>query len=184
MLEQVHVPQHHQRGQQQRRRVGQPLASNVRCGPVDGLEDRSVLSNVTRGGQTETSDQTGTHIRENVTVKVGHDHDRVGVRGRVLYDPETDPVEEVLVVDDVGVVLGHVPAGFEEHAVGHFHDGGLVHGGDLVSAVLRGVVEGVSGDSLGGLVGDQLDGLDDTGDELGVKGGGSRCEPRGRPSCF
>jgi hypothetical protein len=45
--------------------------------------------------------------------------------------------------------------------------------------VFRGVVEGVSGDSLGGLVSDQLDGLDDTGDELGIKGGMSRCEPRG-----
>ena len=41
-------------------------------------------------------------------------------------------------------------------------------GGDLSSAVLLGVVEGVSGDSLGSLVSDKLDGLDNTLDNLPV----------------
>lgn len=39
-------------------------------------------------------------------------------------------------------------------------------GGDLVSAVFGSVVEGVSGDSFRSLVGDQLDRLDDTVDDL------------------
>jgi hypothetical protein len=41
-----------------------------------------------------------------------------------------------------------------------------VNGGDSVSAAGLGVVESVSGNSLGSLVGDELDGLDDSGDEL------------------
>ena len=46
------------------------------------------------------------------------------------------------------------------------HDGRLVDGGDSVSAADLGVVERVSGDSLRGLVGDELDRLDDPVDEL------------------
>lgn len=39
-------------------------------------------------------------------------------------------------------------------------------GGDSVSATDLGVMESVSSDSLGSLVGDELDGLNDPGDEL------------------
>lgn len=46
------------------------------------------------------------------------------------------------------------------------HDGRLVDGGDLSSAVLLRVVESVTRNSLGSLVRDQLDGLDDTVDDL------------------
>ena len=46
------------------------------------------------------------------------------------------------------------------------HDGSLVDGGDLSSAVLLCVVEGVSGNSLGGLVGNQLNRLNDAVDDL------------------
>ena len=53
---------------------------------MNGLEDGSVLSNVTRWRQTETSDETGTHVGQDVSVQVGHDHDGVGVRGGVLDD--------------------------------------------------------------------------------------------------
>ena len=78
VFEQVHVPQHHHRGQQQGGRVGQSLSGDIRCGTVNGLEDGSVLSNVTRWRQTETSDETGTHVGQDVSVQVGHDHDGVG----------------------------------------------------------------------------------------------------------
>lgn len=99
---------------------------------------------------------------------------------------EADSVKQVLVVRDVRVLLGDSSARGQEHAVRHLpgqasatntrmvvptcprniHDGGLVHGSDLVSASLGGVVESVTGDSLGCLVRDELDGLDDTVDQL------------------
>ena len=46
------------------------------------------------------------------------------------------------------------------------HDVGLVDSGDLSSAAFDGVVEGVSSDSLGSLVGDEFDRLHDTVDDL------------------
>ena len=185
------MPQHHHRGQQQRGGVGQSLSGDIGCGTVNGLEDGSVLSNVTRWRQTETSDKTGTHVGQDVSVQVGHDHDGVGVRSGVLDDlhdgtqkvasansitlllipvdrthPQTNSVQEILVVDNVRVLLGDISTSLQEHSIRHPHDGRLVNGGDLVPAVLGSVVEGVSGDSLGGFVGDKLDGLYDTGDEL------------------
>jgi hypothetical protein len=79
---------------------------------------------------------------------------------------EANSVKEVLVVSDVGVLLSDLSASLEEHAVGHLHNSGLVDGGDPVSAADLGVVEGVSGDSLRRLVGNELDRLDDSGNEL------------------
>lgn len=46
------------------------------------------------------------------------------------------------------------------------HDGRFVDSGDLVSASLGSIVESVSGYSLGSLISDELDGLDDSRDEL------------------
>jgi hypothetical protein len=47
-------------------------------------------------------------------------------------------------------------------SVGNLHDGRLVDSSDLVSASLGSVVESITGDSLGCLVCDKLDGLNDT----------------------
>ncbi len=44
------------------------------------------LANVTRRGQTETTDEARAHVGQNVTVQVGHDHDTVCVRLRVLHN--------------------------------------------------------------------------------------------------
>lgn len=45
---------------------------------------------------------------------------------------------------------------------GNAHDGRLVDSSDLVSASLGRVVESITGDSLGCLVCDKFDGLDNT----------------------
>jgi hypothetical protein len=139
LLHQPHVPQHHQTTQQQRSRVGKTLAGNVGGGSVDGLEDAGVLANVTGRGESESSDQSGAHVGEDVSVElqstggsdavrkrmnvswthVGHDHDSVSVRGGVLNDPEADTVEEILVVLDVRVLDGEFSASAEEHSIGH-----------------------------------------------------------------
>ena len=116
--------------------------------------------------------------------QVRHDHDSLGERCWVGGDPQANSVEEVLGVLDVRVLLGDFSTGVEEHTVGHLpenqmcvsrsrawphsHDRGLVDGGDLSSAVLLGVVEGVSCYSLGSLVGNKLDGLHNTIDDLDI----------------
>ena len=79
---------------------------------------------------------------------------------------EAGSVEEVLVVGDLGVLLSDLSACLEEHTVRQLHNGCLVDGGHSVSAADLGVVERVPGDSLRGLVGDELDRLDDSVHEL------------------
>lgn len=82
----THVLQHHDGGQEQGSGVSESLASDVGSGTVDGLEDGALVTNVTGGGETETTDETGTHVRQNVTVQVGHDKDLVVVGGGVGDD--------------------------------------------------------------------------------------------------
>lgn len=165
-------PEHHEGREEKGGRVGEALACNVGRRTVDGLEDGRVLADVARGGQTETADETGGQVGENVTVpdwfstalaqprlpglQVGHDHDTVSKGGGVLGDAQADTVKDVLGVLDVRVLLGDLSASIQEHAVRHLHDTSLVHGGDLWSSVLRCVVEGVSRDPLRRLVGDEL----------------------------
>ena len=157
--------QHHDGRKEESGRVGKGLASNIGSGTVDGFEDGALVTNVTRGGQTKTTDQTGAHVGKNVTVQVGHNQDLVVVRGGVGDDLEAGVVEKLGVELDVGELLGHVAGGVEEETVGHLHDGGLVDGADLVLANLLGVLEGVAQHALGSLAGDELDGLDNAVDD-------------------
>lgn len=158
----THVLQHHDGRKEESGGVGKALASNVGSGTVDGLEDGALVTNVTRGGQTKTTDQTGAHVGKNVTVKVGHNQDLVVVGGGVGDDLEAGVVEKLGVELDVGELLGHLAGGVQEETIGHLHDGGLVDSADLVLANLLGVLEGVTEDTLGSLAGNELDGLDDT----------------------
>lgn len=82
----THVLQHHDTAEKHSSGVGEALAGNIGGGAVDGLEDGALVTNVTGGGETETTDQTGAHIGQNVTVQVRHNEDLVVVGGRVGDD--------------------------------------------------------------------------------------------------
>ena len=129
---------------------------------MDSLEDGALVTDVAGGGQTETTDETGAHVGENVTVQVGHDEDLVVVGSGVGDDLEAGVVEELGVELDVRVLLGDLATKVEEETVRHLHDGGLVDDADLGLANVLGVLEGVAEHTLGGLAGDQLDRLDNT----------------------
>ena len=88
VLVETHVLQHHDTAEMHSCGVGEALASNIGGGAVDGLEDGALVTNVTGGGETETTDQTGAHVGQNVTVQVGHDEDLVVVRGGVGDDTQ------------------------------------------------------------------------------------------------
>ena len=51
------------------------------------------LSNITGRRQPQPADQASTHVRKNVTVQVGHDHDTIGkwfgVLCYLLFDSKT-----------------------------------------------------------------------------------------------
>lgn len=86
MVVETHVLKHHDTAEKQGSGVGETLAGNIRSGTVDGLEDGALVTNVTGGGETKTTDQTGAHIGQNITVQVRHDKDLVVVGGRVGDD--------------------------------------------------------------------------------------------------
>lgn len=162
VLGETHVSQHHHGAEQQGGGVGLALASNIGGGTVDGLEDGALVTNVARGGETQTTDQTSAHVGENVTVQVGHDQDLVVVGDGVGDHLQAGVVEQLGLELDTGEVLGDLLADLEEQTVGHLHNGSLVDNADLVAANLLGVLEGESQDTLTSLAGDKLDALDDT----------------------
>lgn len=154
--------QHHDGGEQQGSRVSKTLASDVGSGTVDGLENGALVTNVTGGGQAKTTDQTGAHVGQNVTVQVGHDKDLIVVRSGVGDDLQARVVQQLGVELDIREVLGDVAGSVEEQTVRHLHDGGLVHNTDLLLVDRLGVLEGEAEDALGGLLGDELDALHNT----------------------
>lgn len=159
------MSQHHDGAEKERGGVGQLLAGNIGRRAVDGLEDGALVANVARGGQTKTANETSAHIGQNVSVQVGHDEDLVVVGNGVGDHLQARVVQQLSVELDVGELLGDLAGGAQEEAVGHLHDGGLVHGADLVAANVAGVLEGIAQDALRGVAGDELDALDDAVDD-------------------
>ena len=160
MLGETHVLQHHDGGKKESSGVGKALAGDVGSGTVDSLEDGALVTNVAGRSKTKTTDETGAHVGENVTVKVRHDEDLVVVGSGVGDDLEAGVVEELSIELYVGVLLGDLATKVEEETVGHLHDGGLVNDTDLGLANVLGVLEGVAEHTLTGLAGDELDRLD------------------------
>ena len=159
------MTEHHHGGEEESGGVSETLASNIGGGAVDGLEDGALITDVAGGGETETTDETGAHVGENVTVKVGHDEDLVVVGSGVGGHLEAGVVEKLGIELDIGEVLGDLAGGVEEETIGHLHDGGLVDNANLLAVDGAGLLEGVAEDTLGSLAGDELDGLDDTIDD-------------------
>ena len=95
------------------------------------------LANVAGRGETKSTDETRTHIRKNITVKVGHNHHSVCVWSGVLCDLQShefeeslfcvlatylqaDAVQKVFVVLDAGELFRNLTTRRQEHAVRHF----------------------------------------------------------------
>ena len=47
---------------------------------------KTYASNVAGGSQAQSTNKTGTHVGEDITVQIGHHHDAVGVGLGVLDD--------------------------------------------------------------------------------------------------
>lgn len=162
VLVEAHVSQHHDGAEQQGSGVGKSLAGNIGSGTVDSLEDGALITDVARGSETQTTNQTSAHVGQNVTVQVGHDEDLVVVRERVGDHLEAGVVEKLGIELNAGEVLGNILGNVEEETVRHLHDGGLVDDADLGAANRLGLLESESEDTLGSFAGDELDALNDT----------------------
>lgn len=75
ILTQVDVSQHHNARQKQCSGVGQAFSHEIRSGTVHRLHERqSPGTDVPTRGQTKSTNETSTEIRNNVTIEIGHDH--------------------------------------------------------------------------------------------------------------
>lgn len=162
MVVETHVSQHHHGRKKQSSRVGKLLSSDVRGGPVHGLEDGALVANVSGRRETETTNESSAHIRQNVSVQVGHDQNLVVVWQRIGDHLQAGVVQKLSVKLNVGEVLGDIARSAQEEPVGHLHDGGLVHSAHLVPANVPRILEGISQNALRGRASDELDALHNT----------------------
>jgi hypothetical protein len=154
------VLQHHDTAEQERSGVSKGLAGNVRSRTVHSFEDRALVTNVSGRCKTETANETGAHVRENVTVQVGHDKDFVVVWRGVSDHLQAGVVEELGIKLDIRELLGNFPGSVEEKTVGHLHNSSLVHNTDLVLARSLSMLESEAENTLGCLACNKLDTLD------------------------
>ena len=61
-------PQHHERREEEGSRVGQAFAFDIGGRSVNGFEDGRISTNVTRGSETKTTNQTSRQVRKDITV--------------------------------------------------------------------------------------------------------------------
>jgi hypothetical protein len=129
-----------------------------------GLEDSNVTTHVATGDQTRSTNESSADIGQDTSVKVRHDHDVELLRtGNSLHG---GVVHNHVVHLQGGVVLSDLVECAAEETVGKLHDVGLVDTGDLLAVVGQGEAECEFGDTLGLGAGNDLQGLDDTGDGL------------------
>ena len=91
-------------------------------------------------------------------IEIGHDHDIELLGG--LDQLHRGVVDDHLLVLQMGILFGHLPASLQKQAITYLHDIGLVNGSDLFPAGETGELEAVVGDLETGLHGGDLDGLD------------------------
>src|SRR3954468_28155 len=87
------------------------------------------------------------------------------------YQVHARGVDDALVVGDVEELARHGAATLEEEAVAEFHDVGLVDRSDALASELARVLERELRDPRRGLLGDDLDALDNAGDDLVLEPG-------------
>ena len=152
MAEQQHAREHQGRG------VGLVLARVLGRGTVHGLEDGRLGADIRPRRDTQTADETGAQVTDDVPVEVRQDE--YVVQLGLLDELHAHVVDDAVLEGDPALVLGgDRPATLQEQAVRELHDVGLVDGRDLAPPVGDRVLEGEAGDPLGSRPGDDLDAL-------------------------
>ena len=165
MLIEFHMLQHHNTAQQQRRRIRQALARDIRRGAMHGFEDGALIADIARRSETQATDQASAHVGKDIAVEVRHDEDFVAVGRGIGDDFQAGIIQQLGVELDGREIAGDLACRTEEEAVAHLHDRGFVHRAHLSLADVLGVLEGESEDPLRGALGDELDALHDAIDD-------------------
>eukprot|EP00056_Hartaetosiga_gracilis_P016399 m.4898 g.4898 ORF g.4898 m.4898 type:complete len:323 (-) comp4051_c0_seq1:176-1144(-) len=165
VLVEVHVPEHHDRGQHKGCWVCKIFPGNIRRCPMHRLKNgHAFLPNVATWSETKTTNETCGEIAENITIQVGHHHHIKLVR--VLCDHQARLVEKLLIKMHIWILLRNLSAAFKKQPIRHFHHIGLVHGSDTITVVLLCKFKSKLSNAHGRLLCDQFDGLDHSWDHL------------------
>ncbi len=70
----------HRTGQDRGDRIGDVLAGDIRRGTVDGLENRAPFAVVCSRHDSQSADQTGAQIRDDIAVEIFQEQDIEGTR--------------------------------------------------------------------------------------------------------
>ncbi len=156
----VEVLQHQAGRQDQRGRVGDALAGDVRRRAVNRLEDGRFSADVGAGREAETAHQPGHLVREDVAEHVlRHDDvELIRIHHQLHRRGVDDPVVEL---DTAFVFLRDLPADLEEQPVRALQDVGLVHERHLPAIVRERVFERIADDPLRPVTRDDHHGLGD-----------------------
>lgn len=165
VLIEAKVTQKHRGRKNHSGRVGLVATLNVKTNvSAAGLEDSVLTANVDTRNQTGATDKGSTNVTKNSTVKVGGDKNVKLLRPR-------DGLHRSVIDNHVGVlnlrvVLTDLFNSGTEKTVSQLHNVGLVNGSDLLTVVLQSKVIGKASNALRLVLGDDLEGLNNTGDGL------------------
>jgi hypothetical protein len=85
---------------------------------VHGLEDgRVVVTNISRWGKTQSTDETGAQVAHDVTIQIWKDHDVEF--GGVEDELHASVVDHQFVVLDGWELCGYFTASLDEETIGH-----------------------------------------------------------------
>jgi hypothetical protein len=161
VLIQAEVAQKHGAGKDHGARVSLVLALDIKADvTATGLKDSDVTTHVATGDETRSTNEGSTHVRQDTSVQVRHDHHvKLLGAGNSLH---RGVVHDHVVHLQGGVVLGDLVECAAEETVGQLHDVSLVDTGNLLAVVGKSEAESELGDALGLGTGDDLQRLDDT----------------------
>ena len=160
----IDVMQHQHSGEEQRGRVRDALAGDVGRAAVHRFEHGAREAQVRGAYDTQSADEARAEIRHDVAVQV-RQHQHVEPLGRE-DELHARRVDDALVVGDLGILARDGPDAVEKQPVAHLHDVGLVDRGHALAPVPARVLERESSDSRRRLLGDDLQALDDAGNDL------------------
>src|SRR3984957_14570969 len=158
------VLEHHDGTEEQGSGISEAFAGDVGCGAVDGLEHGAVVADVAAGDDAQSADQACGQIAHHVAVEIREQQDVE--LARVEHDLHAGVVYDELFVFYFRIARRDGANRFQEQAIRQFHDVGLVDGVNFFAAVFLGIVEREFRDARRGFLSDDLQALDDAGNDL------------------
>src|SRR5260370_10562808 len=124
------------------------------------FKSRPQLANVCSRDKTQTADEAGAKIRNDVAVKILKQH-HIKLLGP-HHELHAGIVDNLVVRFYFGIVPGYVAKTVEEKPIGQFHDIGFVNRRDLFPSFATRILKRKSGDARRRLLGDDFDALDNS----------------------